>query len=48
MKNGDKQIALTAKLEGAVMITDDKNFLNGLKLINQPVLSFEDFKKFLN
>ncbi|MFT5703984.1 MAG: hypothetical protein ACJAZX_000524 [Rickettsiales bacterium] len=51
MKNGDKEIALTAQKEGAITITNDRYFLSGLQLINQPVLSFENFLKmkiFLN
>lgn len=47
MKNGDKEIALTAKEEGAVMVTDDESFLDGLRLINQRVCSFEEFLRFL-
>lgn len=47
MKNGDKEIALTAKEEGAVMVTDDESFLGGLRLINQRVCSFEEFLRFL-
>ncbi len=47
MRNGDKEIALIAKEEGAVMITDDESFLEGLKLINQRVCGFEGFLRFL-
>jgi predicted nuclease of predicted toxin-antitoxin system len=47
MKNGDKEIALTAKRENAVMITDDNDFLEGLKHIKQSVMNFEEFLIFL-
>jgi hypothetical protein len=50
MKNGDKQIALTAKQEDAIVITEEtkKNgFYEGLKKINQPVMNFEEFLIFL-
>lgn len=43
MKNGDKEIAFTAKQENATMITNDSNFVDSLSNINQKVLSFEDF-----
>jgi len=43
MKHGDKEIALTAKQEDAIIITNDKDFLRGLKCISQPVMNFEDF-----
>lgn len=47
MKNGDKEIALTAKNENAIVITNDYNFLNSLIKIKQEVLTFEDFVKIL-
>lgn len=43
MKNGDKEIALTARQEGAIVITNDGSFLAGLKSINQEVLQFNEF-----
>ncbi len=47
MRNSDKEIALTAKQEEAIMITDDKYFLLGLKFLKQPVMNFEEFLTFL-
>ncbi len=47
MKNGDKEIALTAKQENAVMTTNDKDFLEGLRALNQSVMNFEEFLIFL-
>jgi adenylate cyclase class IV len=43
MKNGDKEIALSAKEEGATLITNDRGCLEGLRSIKQPVLSVEEF-----
>ncbi len=43
MKNGDKNIALIAKEEGATLITNDRGCLEGLRSIKQPVLSVEEF-----
>ncbi len=48
MKNADKEIALTAKQEKAIMITDDGGFVKGLNNINQDVLVFKDFLKRIN
>lgn len=45
MKNADKEIALTAKQENAIVITNDRDFLKGMDLINQQALSFEEFMK---
>lgn len=48
MIKGDKEIALTAKQNNAIMITNDIPFLNGLHAINQKALNFEDFLRSVN
>lgn len=47
MKNGDKQIALTAKQESAILVTNDLNIIKGLSTIEQSVFSFKEFKNFI-
>ena len=47
MKNADKEIALTAKQENSIVITNDRDFLIGMDLIKQQALNFEEFKAFV-